>query len=67
MHAQDWACPNRAGILLAMQGRLELLAGLPTAEATLTEGLAESDRFLAHVARMELERPVPPQPQGPPR
>lgn len=67
LHAQDWACPNRAGILLAMKGRLELLAGLPAAEATLTEGLAESGRFLAHVARMELERPVPPQPQGPPR
>lgn len=67
LHAQDWACPDRAAILIAMQGRLELLAGLPTTGATLDRGLAEADSFLAHVARMELERPVPPGPPGPPR
>ncbi len=60
LHAQDWACPDRAAILLAMQGRLELLAGLPTAEATLDRGLAEVDSFLAHVARVEKERPAAP-------
>jgi hypothetical protein len=57
LHNQDWACPNRAGILLAIQGRLELLAGLPTVGATLDRGISESEAFLAHVAKMEREGP----------
>ncbi len=49
LHNQDWACPNREGILRGIEGRLKLLAGAPDAEATLNEALAASERFLEQV------------------
>lgn len=67
LHAQDWACPNRGGILRAIEGRLLAAAGDPEAEATLAEAQAESDRFLAHVAEVERRGPPPPPSGGAPR
>ncbi len=53
LHNQDWACPDRAAILVAMEARLRLLAGDPSAEATAARGLKEAELFLAHVATRE--------------
>lgn len=49
LHRQDFACPNRAGILRGIQGRLLGHAGSPEAEATLRQALAEGDAFLARI------------------
>jgi hypothetical protein len=64
-HAQDWACPNRAAILTALEGRLLLLAGDPRAESTLLRGLEESASFLQHTAEAEARGP-PMAPRGRP-
>ncbi|MBM4368598.1 MAG: hypothetical protein FJ102_20465, partial [Deltaproteobacteria bacterium] len=53
LHGQDWACPNREGILLAIRGRLQLRAGAPEAEATLRKALEKSHEFLAHTTAIE--------------
>jgi hypothetical protein len=60
LHAQDWACPNRAGILLGIEARLLVLARDPGADAALDAADAEIDTFLAHVAAMEAKGPVAP-------
>jgi hypothetical protein len=51
LHHQDWACPDRAAILHAIEGRLLLLAGDEGAEAKLDEALADADAFLSDIAR----------------
>jgi len=50
LHAQDWACPNREGIALGLEGRLMALAGEDGAEAKLEEAVAAGDRWLADIA-----------------
>lgn len=52
LHAQDWACPNREGILRAIEGRLKLLAGDPGAEDTLRASVAASQAFLAEITKV---------------
>ncbi len=64
LHAQDWACPDRAAILRAIEGRLLLAAGDPGAGAALDAALVETERFLAHVASREGMGGPPP--WGPP-
>jgi hypothetical protein len=50
LHNQDWACPNREGILLALDGALALAAGqTETGRARLREALAQSQAFLKKV------------------
>lgn len=58
LHRQDWACPDREAILTAIEARLRLLAGDPTASATAERGLAEVAAFLAHV-EMQERNPTP--------
>ncbi len=53
LHAQDWACPNRAGILRAIDARLAVAGGAPDADAALDAADRETDAMLAHVARVE--------------
>ncbi len=53
LHNQDWACPDRAAILAAIEARLRVLAHDPAAAATITRGLGEIDTFLAHAAEAE--------------
>jgi hypothetical protein len=66
LHDQDWACPNREGILLGIEGRLLLAAGSADAEATLDRALAAADTFLAHTTRMEAGGGAQGAPAGPP-
>jgi hypothetical protein len=47
LHHQDWECPNREGILVAIDARLGMLHGDPKAEARLIEARAITDVFLA--------------------
>jgi hypothetical protein len=65
LHNQDWACPDRAAILTAIEARLRVLAHDPAAAATLTAGLGEADAFLAHVAEAEAPGGGPGAPPGP--
>jgi len=54
LHNQDWACPNRAGILRAIEGRAALAGGdLSTAQAALTEASTLARAFLQEVAQAE--------------
>jgi hypothetical protein len=53
LHNQDWACPNRAGILSAIEGRLLAEAGDPQAATVLQRALTEGQAFLADVDRAE--------------
>ena len=55
LHNQDWACPNRAGILSAIEGRLLAEAGDPIAETVLRRALQEGADFLAEVDRAEAQ------------
>jgi hypothetical protein len=67
LHDQDWACPDRAAILHAIEGRLLLAAGDPGAEAMLDTAMADADAFLAAVAQAPQQPgPVGPPPVGPP-
>ncbi|MFH1464021.1 MAG: hypothetical protein ABIO70_06530 [Pseudomonadota bacterium] len=59
LHNQDWACPNRAGILMAIQGRLQAEAGNPQAEATLEAAMRESRDFLRQVDEAEAAGAAP--------
>ena len=49
LHHQDWECPNREGILVAIDARLAMLDGDPRAEARLIEARQITDAFLAKV------------------
>ena len=67
LHHQDWACPNREGILLAIDGRLLALSGDSSAEAILEKALNVGDKFLSMVDEAESglrTKPVPPQMRG---
>jgi hypothetical protein len=55
LHNQDWACPNRAGILSAIEGRLLAEAGDPRAAAVLERALEEGQDFLSEVDRAEAQ------------
>jgi len=64
LHNQDWACPNREGILLTLEGRLLAEAGeTEAAEATLNRALEAAGAFLADVQAAEQSGPG----QGPGR
>lgn len=79
LHNQDWACPNREGILMALDGALALSAGqTDEGRARLREALTQSVAFLEKVdqaARAGAGRGPgapprgkgPPSPGGPPR
>jgi len=49
LHHQDWECPNREGILVALDGRLAALQGDSLASSRLAEARAISDAFLKQV------------------
>jgi hypothetical protein len=54
LHNQDWACPNRAGILRSLEGRLALAGGnLDTAATAFQEATALTRSFLGEVAKAE--------------
>ncbi len=69
LHHQDWACPNREGILSAIEGRLLAEAGLePTA---LQRSVDQGQAFLVLVSQAEAAGPgagpgrMPPRPKPP--
>lgn len=67
LHNQDWACPNREGILLAIDGRLLALGGASNAEAILDKAILSGRTFLKYVDEAEAGKrkmPVPPVPKG---
>ena len=69
LHHQDWACPNRDGLLKALGGRLLAEAQSPEAETALLESIHSSQAFLEKVTQAErgqIKGPRPPQlnPQG---
>jgi hypothetical protein len=70
LHHQDWACPNREGILRILQARLEHLAGAPTSwEAAMTSTalfLDQSQRAQGG-EQVGVQMPGPPGRPGPPR
>ena len=49
LHHQDWECPNRNGILTAIDGRLAAIGGEDDAHARLKEARSQSDAFLRQV------------------
>jgi len=49
LHHQDWECPNREGILVALDGRLAALQGDSLASSRLAEARSLSDAFLKQV------------------
>lgn len=49
LHHQDWECPNRTGILMAINGRLAALARQGTAADTLKRARGATDEFLQQV------------------
>jgi hypothetical protein len=53
LHHQDWACPNRDGILRAIEGRLLALAEDPHADEVLRAARQASEAFLQEVAKAE--------------
>ena len=64
LHHQDWACPNREGLLLVLMGRLEFLSGDDsTGITTLEQSIAASLQFLNQVEQAEdgtITTPKPP-------
>ena len=50
LHHQDWECPNRAGILMAIDARLAAVGGHGDAESRFKEARRLSDEFLQQVA-----------------
>ena len=70
LHHQDWACPNRQGILLILQARLEHLSGSPPAwDAALaaTATFRELSRRAQSGEEVGVQMPGPPGKPGPPR
>ena len=53
LHHQDWECPNRKGILAAIDGRLAAIAGDRDASERLSEARKLSDAFLSQVAEVD--------------
>lgn len=69
LHNQDWACPNREGILRAIDGRLLALAHDASAEETLQHAISLGLEFLHNVDKAEkglITTPKPPNPQQTP-
>ncbi len=66
LHFQDWACPNRAGILTAIDAHLALCAGGPDTVSALDSARATSLDFLASVANAEAQPQQGPPKNGPP-
>lgn len=68
LHHQDWACPNREGLLLVIVGRLEISSGqFDTGIQTLRTSLNASKEFLEKVDQAEqgqLTTPKPPMMSG---
>ena len=68
LHHQDWACPNREGLLLVIVGRLEFSAGqFDTGIQTLRRSIDASKAFLENVNQAEqgsLTTPKPPMMSG---
>ena len=63
LHNQDWACPNRQGILEAIGGRLLVLSNNPDAVEKLEDSIQTSLDFLQNVDLAEegkLQKPKPP-------
>ena len=64
LHHQDWACPNREGLLLVIVGRLEMSAGdLDSGTATLQRSIQSSKDFLEKTEQAEqglITTPKPP-------
>jgi hypothetical protein len=60
LHAQDFECPNREGILLGLEGRLMLLAAQPEAEARLEQAIASAERWLGLIEAGSQPRPSHP-------
>jgi tetratricopeptide (TPR) repeat protein len=64
LHHQDWACPNRKGLLLAISGRLLLKAGnIEAGRKELQQAIASGLSFLDKVQQAEqgkLNGPFPP-------
>ena len=63
LHNQDWACPNRQGILEAIGGRLLVLDENPQAVEKLEDSIQTSLDFLQNVSLAEqgkLQKPKPP-------
>jgi hypothetical protein len=52
LHHQDWACPNRAGILLAIEGRLLAISEAKEAPKVLRQAADAATAFLANVDRV---------------
>jgi hypothetical protein len=57
LHHQDWACPNREGILRAIEGRLLVLAGDPGAADALQTAWSTSLAFLRQIDAAEAAGP----------
>lgn len=66
LHHQDWACPNRAGILHAVEGRLRAEQGDEQADAILAQSIEDGLAFLAQVDDAARRPPAgPPNGSGP--
>jgi hypothetical protein len=53
LHHQDWECPNREGILKAIDGRLAVEGRQNEAEDLLIEARRSSDAFLAEISKVD--------------
>ena len=64
LHHQDWACPNREGLLLTISGRLYLQSGqIQKGQETLENAIQSGYNFLENVTQAEagkLREPRPP-------
>ena len=70
LHHQDWACPNRQGLLEVIVGRLEFSAGdIDAGRKTLQQSIQSSKDFLEKVGQAQqglITTPKPPMMGGPP-
>ena len=68
LHHQDWACPNRDGILRSLEGRLEAESGdTPAARRTLDEAVRVASAFLRDIDAAEKAGPGKGPGKRPPR
>ena len=57
LHAQDFECPNREGILLGLEARLMLLAGDEGSQARLDKALESAEIWLSKIREGSQPRP----------
>ena len=57
LHHQDWECPNREGILMAIDGRLAAMGRAAEAADQLSRARALTDAFLTKVKAAEAATP----------